>query len=83
MCWFATDIRLDFNHGPKLIPIFALYCLINFVATKVREKPLYWFLDWEDYKSPLICIVITASFIMIFQAIARLSHSIKPKTKKD
>ena len=83
LLWFTTDIRLDSSHGLKLSPIALIYCFINFVATKVRGKPLYWFLDWEDYKSPLISLAITATFVIAFQGIASLSHLAKPKAKTE
>ena len=49
-----TDLRLIPSHSRYMIPVGLAYLVVNLVGTIVREEPVYPFLTWKDYKSPLI-----------------------------
>ena len=44
-----SDVTMKAKHG-LVVPIPALmYGYVNYVETKARKAPIYWFLTWEDY----------------------------------
>ena len=69
--FYVTDVRMVIEHYKGILAMCFAYCFTNFFAVKaLGSEPLYWFLDWTDLKSPLICATITASFTMIYLKIA-------------
>ena len=54
------------------------YAPINYYTTISRGYPLYWFLTWEDYKTPLIIMLISTVAIGYFQLLAAISYTVKP-----
>jgi len=56
-----SDLRLIPSHSRYMIPVGLLYLIVNFVGTIIREEPVYPFLTWKDYKSPIISVVLVAS----------------------
>ena len=76
--WFVTDIRLYKEQWKTFIPVWVIYSTINCIATVQRGVPLYWFLDWKDLKSPLICLTVMIVFSAVFYFIAIMSHHCKP-----
>ena len=69
----TTDVQLQVGHWKGFIPIAFVYAVINCYATLTSGKPLYHFLDWKDYKSPLICIGLTGFFVVFYIAMAKLT----------
>ncbi len=56
-----TDLRLIPSHSRYMIPVGFVYLVVNFIGTLVREEPVYPFLTWKDYKSPLIGVALVIS----------------------
>ena len=57
------------------LAIFGIaYSLVNFVLTKKKGKPLYWFLDWKDYKSLLLIFGLHVVFLSMFYGMAKLDE---------
>ena len=56
-----TDLRLIPTHSRYMIPVGLLYLVVNLIGTIIREEPVYPFLTWKDYKSPLIAGVSVIS----------------------
>lgn len=54
------------RHSYLLLVFGLFYGISNYFAVKKRGKPLYWFLTWEDYRSPLIMLTIIGVFTGIF-----------------
>jgi len=77
--WVVTDVRLDCDMAPKMVPIAIFYSVVNFAASKYRGRALYPFLTWEDYTSPLLCVGITLFFCTLFWLVANMSHMWKPR----
>mmetsp|Transcript_6537 Transcript_6537/g.11061 ORF Transcript_6537/g.11061 Transcript_6537/m.11061 type:complete len:248 (-) Transcript_6537:43-786(-) len=65
------------KHSWFLVAFGILYTTSNFVVTKQRGKPLYWFLDWQDYKSVLIAVAINFTFFSLFFLTAALDQAIQ------
>lgn len=42
------------------------------------NKPLYWFLTWEDWTSLTICMSVSLFFIVFYVLLAKLSQHSKP-----
>ena len=69
----CTDLEFRVDHWQFILPISVLYCVINYYETTSRGRPLYWFLTWEDYKSPLICSIISLVIVLVWIGIAKLT----------
>ena len=78
----TTDIQLSKTHWKGFIPIGIIYDLINFVATKLKGKPLYVMFDWKDYKTPLLLIIMKVFFVGIYILVAKLSIRYNQRNKK-
>lgn len=66
------------KHAKLVTSIGAFYCCVNLMATKTRNKPLYWFLTWKDYKSPLICFIICVLANFSFKLLSSFTSLAKP-----
>ena len=69
-----TDVKLVTWHAPYIfLPFTLAYTIVLGIATKyIRQKPLYSFLTFEDWKTPVIMIVLFFIFTGLFIAIAKL-----------
>ena len=80
-----TDVRLTPSHVKMVFTIAALYGYVNYIETKKRGAPLYWFLTWEDSTSLLIYMSLMAVFTGLWFVLCRISYALKPvqvKVKK-
>ena len=73
----VTDIVFKPSHCLGYVPIGFLYCSLNYYATVTSGKPVYWFLDWQDYKSVLICASLLTSVIAFFLFMSRFTQSVR------
>ena len=76
--YYYTDVRLCPSHWKSICVLAVAYSLVNWYATWKQGEPLYWFLDWKDYKSPLISACLCAFFSALFYYGALLSIQYKP-----
>ena len=75
----VTDVRMCPKHYVFILGISVAYCFTNFFTVKVLgSEPLYWFLDWKDYKSPTICLAICVTFTTAYIKLAEMTQSVKP-----
>ena len=77
----TTDIQMKPSHGKAFLPFGFFYAVANYIATKKRGAPLYHILTWEDYKSPLLCFVLTLSCTAIYMFFAQLSIKLNQSKK--
>ena len=75
-----SDTVLIRRHSRGLHYFSGFYCFSNFVSAKMKGRPLYWFLTWEDWKSPAICVVLDLVFVVLFYGIALLDEKITGRT---
>lgn len=81
--WYCTDIVLYDGHRTILTLLGVLYSCVNAYATISTGVPLYHFLTWQDYMSPLICVISLIILNLVFSAFVRMSRLLKPKMGKD
>ena len=73
--WRTMRLSLYSGHWKMFPPITAIYAYINYCEVKRLGKPLYWFLTWEDYTSPLIIAFITLCLALFWVGMAKLTAS--------
>ena len=86
ICFIMTSmtiesIYLNEYHYIFSIPFCLVYCYVNYLETKANSKPVYWFLTWEDYTSPLICAGLELFIIVAWIILAKLSKFCSNKGK--
>ena len=75
--FLITDVCMKSSHSKVLIPIAVAYAVVNYLETKSRGEPLYFFLTWEDETTIYIYTVITLITIAAFHVLAYITYSIK------
>ena len=78
----VTNFILCADHWVIFVPFSLVYSVINYFETKRRGYPLYWFLTWEDWKSPAISLVILIVFCLVWIGLSKLSARRNPDVKK-
>jgi hypothetical protein len=73
-----TDIVVYDGHMKGLSMFGLIYSSINAYNTITTGKPIYFFLTWEDYTSPLIVLGIYVTFVLVYKSVAELTRAIKP-----
>ena len=73
-----TDIVVYDGHMKGLSIFGLIYSATNAYNTITTGKPIYFFLTWEDYTSPLIVLGIYATFVLVYKSIAKLTRAVKP-----
>ena len=77
---FTSNTVLIRRHYKFLVYFAMAYFTTNFLATKHAGKPLYGFLTWEDYRTPLITVAMTATLSFLFIFIAMIDERITGRT---
>lgn len=77
-----TDVRLTRSHVKMVFTIAALYGYVNYLETKKRGAPLYWFLTWEDSTSVLIYLSLMVVFTGLWFVLCGISYALKPVQEK-
>lgn len=72
-----TDVVFIRHHQKQLIGIAVAYLSINFLATKIKGKPIYHFLTWQDAQSLYIVTAIVLGAVMGFNILVQLSELVK------
>ena len=52
--FLISDIVIIHRHSLVLVVFGVIYSCVNYMETKARGTPLYWFLDWKDMTSVYI-----------------------------
>jgi hypothetical protein len=90
--FLVTDIIFLRSHVKIILYFQVIYNIVNFIEVKSSGKPLYAFLTWESYDSPLICLAIMVISYFLFIGFCKTSELIKgrslsthltPKDKND
>ena len=80
--FFLTDVTMRARHSLVLPLPGALYGYVNYLETKSRGYPLYWFLTWTDLSSIAIVAGMTALFMLIFVGLSLGTVQIKRSSNK-
>ena len=75
--FLITDVVLIRSHQVKFLYIALIYLLVNFAATKIRGKPVYHFLTWEDLNSLYIFLGISLGALFVFNFLVTFSELLK------
>ncbi len=70
---------LKAKHVIAVLPLEALFLSINYNATIASGEPLYWFLDWQDYKTAFVIAILNCVFIGGFVVLAKVTVWLKPR----
>lgn len=62
-----------------VISIALIYGYANYLETIKSDKPVYWFLTWEDETTVFICIGFTVFFSAIWLVLAQITLFFKPR----
>ena len=62
--------------------IYFMYMGLNFVQTKVSGKPVYKFMPWTTYETPLLMAGLLIAFSIVFIAFCIIDETIKLKKIK-
>ena len=73
----VSNYRIVGSYWKFLAPLGVVYCIINYLETLKRGEPLYWFITWEDYKTPLLCAAMIAGFSVVFVLLAGFMNSFR------
>lgn len=72
----VNDTVLIRRHSNFLIGFGIFYGVNNYLVTKRRGYPLYWFMTWEDHWSVIYFLIIGFSFTAFFFLTVLLDESI-------
>lgn len=79
ICFLITDVTLRSTHLVVLLVIGIVYGYINYIETKKRGTPLYWFLTWEDETSFFIYGGLMLFISVLWLALSATSLAMKPR----
>ena len=80
--FLTTDLQMTPSHFKGFIPIGLIYSIINYWATIRNGEPVYSFLTWEDYKTPLILVGMMIGFSAFYWLMAHASIILNQSKKK-
>mmetsp|Transcript_38077 Transcript_38077/g.58106 ORF Transcript_38077/g.58106 Transcript_38077/m.58106 type:complete len:80 (+) Transcript_38077:608-847(+) len=54
-----------------------VYSVINYIGTTLRGRPLYDFLDWQDWKSPVVIVALLSGISGIYMVMCKIDKAMK------
>lgn len=66
-----------------VITIALIYGYVNYLETIKRDKPIYWFLTWEDETTLYVYAGLTVFFSAIWFVLAQITLFFKPRVSKE
>ena len=79
--WYANELRVCRSHWKILFVLSPVYALKNYYHFSLTGEVLYFFLNWEDYKTPMYFAMITFIACIWFMIMAELSYMVRPLHK--
>jgi hypothetical protein len=79
VCLFIVYVTTDrllvkASHWKMTTTLAAIYGPVNYWKTKTSGEPLYWFITWEDWKTPAIIAVIMTAVVLLWVGMARATE---------
>ena len=62
--------------------IYIAYMGLNFAQTKITGKPVYKFMHWNTYETPLLMAGLLIAFSVVFIAFCIIDENLKIKKVK-
>jgi hypothetical protein len=75
--FLLTDVVIKTSHYKVLVWIALVFGFANYVATLKNKEPIYWFLTWEDWKSPAFIVALATVVSVMFVILGKVSWIIK------
>ena len=72
-----SDVVLKTEHSFLLIPLGLFFGFLNYCACAIQGKPLYFFLTWQDWTSPMLVLGLTLYISMMFYLLSVITWKIK------
>ena len=66
----VSQVVFIYCHYRYMILVGIVYALTNYSATKLKGKPLYKFLHWEDQTSIIISLSLLSATVFFFLALS-------------
>lgn len=63
------------DHFKLFLPFYIIYAIINYFATLDRGQPLYPFMTWESYHTPLFFVAVMVAHSLAWIVLANLTKS--------
>lgn len=67
-----TNTLMSARLIPPIVGIGSIYMVVNFITVKMSGEPIYDFLTWEDWRSPLIATLLITGFIFVYLILSML-----------
>ena len=67
-----TEFELDAGHWKLFVPLGILYAIVNYFETQRLGRPLYWFMTWQDWTTPVIAIGLQIAFSLLWIVLAKI-----------
>lgn len=78
--WWMNGFHWNCPKTIKYIAYFSpFYLTLNYCGTIIMGKPMYFFLNFENYKSVIICLNILILKIFIYIALSWINNFVKSK----
>lgn len=65
-----------------MVGIAIVYLAINFISTKLRGRPVYHFLTWDDFSTIQIATGIVVGALLVYNLIVSISEVFKGRTSQ-
>ena len=65
-----------------LVRFGVYYVLMNFLGTKIRGQPVYPFMTWDSWKSPVLAAILLGAWCLLYLVSCRLVNWCKGKHQK-
>ena len=65
-----------------MLPGGIIYLVVNYLGTVVRGEPVYPFLNWKDFKSPIIGLVLVLSGKFAYDGVCFLINKFSSRKSK-
>lgn len=79
--WRQMDICICRSDGKYLITMGTIYAICNCLQTWISGEPVYPFLTWDSFVSPLIIGCIMGVLLWLYTAFVGFSFWVKPHMK--
>ena len=74
----VTNTLMSTRLLPPIVFVGVLYTIVNLVTVKITGTPVYHFLTWQDWKSPVLATIIILGFVLLYLALSMFDQCLKP-----
>ena len=74
-----SKVRFIPGHSLYIVLYGIFYSCVNYAGTLYRGHPLYPFLNWQDYRSLIVCGILNLVIFLLFQMVTAALCILKEK----